>query len=202
MNSVFMKRQGIMVMLNATVAVALGLATSFAQAAHVFHLDFSTTADVSGNNLPTTFGAGVTLVPGGGPLAAGSAQNSGIWAGGDTTSLVTITDNATLDGVATGAGSIVTWIKVDDQADFNSITETSGFGEFNGIELQSNSNDRGVFGATSGWSDAGGSGGNVFGPGYPGNGARTPSGVWTHIAMTWDTAGESRVYVNGIEDRG
>ncbi len=101
------------------------------------------------------------------------------------------TDNATLNGVVAGAGSIVSWIKVDNDSEWNNITETAGFSGDNGIELQTNGAS-GAFGATSGWA----AGGNIFGPGAA-SGTETPTGVWTHIAMTWDAAGDSRVYVNG-----
>ena len=105
------------------------------------------------------------------------------------------------------AGSITSWIKVDDENEWNNIAKTPcpghaepcppTFGPDHGIEFQTNAAS-GVFGAAQGWDN----GGNNFGPAHASNGGpggtETPSGVWTHAALTWEPNGDHTIYVNGV----
>lgn len=171
----------------------------------VFHLDFSRFDDVSGNGLAIEAGDAVSLVPGGGPmLDGGKVLDSGRWAGEeDETNQIIIFDHEILDAVTVGAGSIVSWIKPDDGDEWNNIAKTpcedniepcDAFGQFAGIEFQSSGPHAGVFGAVQGWDT------NVFGPDTPlgeGGETDTPSGEWTHAALTWNADGDHTIYVNG-----
>ena len=100
------------------------------------------------------------------------------------------------------AGSIATWIKVDDDTEWNNIAKTTcaehaepcdAFSQFLGIEFQA-SQHAGVFGAVQGWNT------NVFGPNAPQNGGfgtETPSEEWTHAVLTWNEEGDHTIWVNG-----
>lgn len=187
----------------------------------VFHLDFSSfdMNDVSGMDLPTFRGDAVGIIESGGPtLANGQTLNSGIWPGVDedgglipadqaTDNQVLILDNPTLDAISVTAGSIVTWINPDDGDQWNNIAKTpcpveesepcDEFSQFVGIEFQSGGVHAGVFGAAQGWET------NVFGPAdvfFKPDGERetdTPSGEWTHAALTWNDQGDHTIFVNG-----
>jgi hypothetical protein len=189
-----------------TVVAALVSETAAQGADAVFHLDFSRFMDVSANNLAIEFGDAVSLVPGGGPtLSGGRRLDAARWEGvSDATNQIIIFDNPILDGVAVSAGSIVSWIKVDDENKWNNIAKTpcvdnmepcgGAFGELLGIEFQANAAS-GVFGAVQGWAT------NNFGPAHSTNGGpggtETPTDVWTHAALTWNDVGDHTIYVNG-----
>jgi hypothetical protein len=172
----------------------------------VFHLRFSDFMDVSGNSLPVEVGEAVSLVPGGGPvLAGGVTLDSARWAGEeDESNQIIVFDHEILDAVTVGAGSIVSWIKPDDGDEWNNIAKTpcednvepcDEFSQFFGIEFQASGPHAGVFGAVQGWDT------NVFGPNTPlgeGGETDTPSGVWTHAALTWNADGDHTIYVNGV----
>lgn len=187
-----------------------GLFPAVASAATpVFHLDFSQLQDQSANKLRIAVGESVKLVPNGGPLLTGGRQlNAGLWEGNeDETNQILIFDSPILDAVATGAGSIVTWIKPVDGDEWNNIAKTpceenlepcDAFSQFRGIEFQASGPHAGVFGAVQGWET------NNFGPLSPppfGGGnvdeTDTPSGVWVHAALVWNAAGDHTVYLNG-----
>jgi hypothetical protein len=173
----------------------------------VFHLDFSEFVDRSPSQLEMEVGDGVSLVANGGPLLSGGMQlHAARWEGvEDETNQILIFDNPILDAVATGAGSIATWIKPVDGDEWNNIAKTpcednlepcESFGEFWGIEFQASGPHAGVFGAVQGWST------NNFGPDSPppyGNGdgsSDTPSGEWTHVALVWNEVGDHTIFVN------
>jgi hypothetical protein len=186
--------------------ISLGLVATAVRAAGVpvFHLNFAEFRDISGNNLVIEVGDAVSLVPGGGPtLANGTKLDAGRWDGvDDDTNQIIIFDNPILDAVSISAGSIVSWIKVEDDTEWNNIAKTpcpdhvepcDAFSQFLGIEFQA-SQHAGVFGSAQGWLT------NVFGPNAPQNGGpgtETPSGVWTHAALTWNLDGDHTIYVNG-----
>lgn len=187
----------------------------------VFHLDFSSFEmnDVSGMDLPTVRGDGVGVIDGGGPtLASGETLNSGLWPGVEADggfipddaaeeNQIWILDNPTLDAVSITAGSIVTWINPDNGDEWNNIAKTpcplgesepcDEFSQFLGIEFQSGGVHAGVFGAAQGWDT------NVFSPAdivSKPDGERvtdTPSGEWTHAALTWNDQGDHTIFVNG-----
>ncbi len=166
----------------------------------VFHLNFLDFEDVSESGLDMIVGDAVALNPAGGPTLEGSGVtlDSAIWEGlDDETNQILIPDNEVLDEVALGPGSIVAWIKVEDEAEWNNICKTiePGFSPTEGIEFQANQ-PSGVFGAVQGWN------GNNFGPAHATNGgpggSETPSGVWTHCALIWNEDGDHTVYVNGV----
>ena len=98
--------------------------TVCADGSPVFHLDFTSFQDVSGNSLPIDVGEAVSLVPGGGPtLAGGVTLDAARWEGEeDDTNQIVIFDNDVLDAVTVGAGSIVAWIKPEDGDEWNNIT--------------------------------------------------------------------------------
>ena len=177
----------------------------------VFHLDFSDSEiirDVSASKLTIEIGESVELAPNEGPrLASGRQLDAAKWLGtADNTNQILIFDNPTLDSVSQSAGSVTTWLQVDDQEEWNSIlfTACSGepsfdcgeFGVNRGLELSTNATS-GVFGSVQGWST------NTFGPNHRSNGGvggpEAPAGVWTHVAMTWNDAGDHTVYVNGVQ---
>jgi Concanavalin A-like lectin/glucanases superfamily len=178
----------------------------FADGEPVFHLDFSVLADRSGNDLEVEGGDAVSLVPGGGPTLSGGRQlSSGFWEGvEDETNQILLLDAPILDAVSTSAGSIVTWIRPEDGSEWNNIAKTvcpdgvepcDAFGEFLGIEFQASGPHAGVFGAVQGWNT------NVFGPNSPvGDPTHTdtPTGEWTHAALTWNAGGDHSIYVNGV----
>lgn len=184
--------------------LSLGITSAFAGGDPIFHLDFSSFEDVSGNALPTESGEAVSLLAGGGPtLASGRTLNAGRWDGeDDDTNQILILDHPLLDDVAITAGSIVTWVKVDEETEWNNLAKTicedhiepcDAFSRTLGIEFQA-SLHAGVFGAVQGWET------NVFGPNAPqngGDGTETPSGEWTHAALTWNDIGDHTIYVNG-----
>ena len=184
----------------------LGWTNPVSATAPVFHLDFTKLEDVSGNDLPLSVGDAVTLAPGGGPILGNGVQlNAGQWQDENSASnQILILDNPLLDGVSTGAGSIVTWINPDNGDAWNNILKTvcpdvepcEAFGPERGIEFQASGGAAsGVFGSTQGWS------GNVlaFGPlGPNAPSSDTPTAEWTHLALTWNEQGERTVYVNGV----
>lgn len=166
----------------------------------VFHLDFTDFEDVSESGLEIRVGEAVTLNPGGGPTLEGSGVtlDSARWEGlDDDTNQILIPDNEVLDEVSVGPGSIVAWIKVEDDTEWNNICKTiePAFSPTEGIEFQTNE-PSGVFGAVQGWN------GNNFGPAHATNGgpggSETPSGVWTHCALIWSEDGDHTIYVNGV----
>lgn len=182
----------------------------------VFHLDFSAPAsqltDISAAQLPIQIGSSVSTLAAAGPtLENGRTLDAGRWAGvDDDTNEILIFDHPTLDEVSQTAGSITTWIKVDSEDDWNGIvltkcdpealdkTRCDQFSPTRGLEFEVNS-ESGVFGSVQGWNT------NNFGPrhrtnGGPG-GAETPSGVWTHVALTWNDDGDHTIYVNGVKGR-
>ena len=178
--------------------------------APVFHLDFSAFEDVSGNDLPLLVGDSVSLVLGGGPLLEnGNQLDAARWH--DETSeadQILILDNPVLDGVSVTAGSIVTWMNPDEGDAWNNILKTvcpqvepcPAFGPDAGFELHASGPHAGVYGAVQGWSGNG----NVFGPLAPEpygphpNVTDTPTGMWSHIALTWNDQGDRTVYLNGL----
>jgi ELWxxDGT repeat protein len=181
----------------------------------VFHLDFSSFADVSGNDLPLSVGDAVSLAPGDGPLLASGVQlDAARWH--DETSpenQILILDNPSLDRVSAGAGSIVAWLNPDDGNAWNSILKTvcpdqaepcTTFGPDTGIEFHASGPHAGVYGGIQGWRGGFEGSANVFGPlapapfGVQPGVTDTPTGEWTHIAITWNDQGERTVYVNGI----
>ena len=196
--------------------------TSLADGILAFHLDFSSfdLNDVSGNDLPVVRGDAIDVLDGGGPtLDSGVTLHAGVWPGLESDgglvpdfaaeeNQVWILDNPTLDAISVTAGSIVAWINPDDGDEWNNIAKTpcpidvgepcEAFSEFIGMEFQASGVHAGVFGAAQGWNT------NVFGPddvvSQP-DGERvtdTPSGVWTHAALTWNEQGDHTIYVNGI----
>lgn len=198
------------------------LSSSLADGLLAFHLDFSSfdMKDVSGNDLPTVRGDAVGIAEGGGPtLASGVTLNSGVWVGVEadggvipaanaTDNQVLILDNPILDAISITAGSIVTWINPDNGDEWNNIAKTpcpadegepcDAFSQFIGMEFQASGVHAGVFGAAQGWDT------NVFGPedvvSQP-DGERetdTPTGEWTHAALTWNEQGDHTIYVDGI----
>jgi len=205
--------------LAATLALGLLALPSQGQVTPVFYLNFSTAtdasgfADVSGNNLAITVDINsVSYVPGGGPTLGGVAVDSAEWSGDMfEDNEIRITDVTLLDNVTRNAGSYVTWIKPVDGDRWNNILKTIRVDEFDfplvnsvdeheGSEFQASglagNGDNGVFGVTQGWRH------NNLGPIRPALQnpvvTDTPSGIWTHIAFTWDTTGASTVYVNGV----
>jgi hypothetical protein len=187
------------------ISIAWSLAAFPADSIHaapepVFHLSFSEFEDVSESGLDIVAGDSVTLNPEGGPTLEGSGVtlHSAVWEGlADDTHQILIPDNDVLDEVAVGPGSIVTWIKVADETEWNNICKTiePAFTPSEGIEFQTNQ-PSGVFGAVQGWN------GNNFGPAHDTNGgpggSETPSGVWTHCALVWTEDGDHTIYVNGV----
>ncbi len=125
----------------------LAARTVCADGSPVFHLDFTSFQDVSGNSLPIDVGEAVSLVPGGGPtLAGGVTLDAARWEGEeDDTNQIVIFDNDVLDAVTVGAGSIVAWIKPEDGDEWNNIAKTpcedhiepcDAFGRDFGIEFK------------------------------------------------------------------
>ncbi len=198
--------------LAATLVLGLLALPSQGQVTPVFYLDFSTAtdasgfADISGNNLAITIDTNsVSYVPGGGPTLSGVAVDSAEWSGDMfEDNEIRILQNPILDAVSRNAGSIVAWVKPDDGDTWNNITktlnDTDGVTKFNGIEFQASAlggnADSGAFGAVQGW------GSNVFGPIKPALQdpvvSDTPTGIWTHLALTWTNTGDALMYVNGV----
>ena len=138
-------------------------------------------------------------------LSGGKQLYAGLWAGvEDDTNQILLLDDPVLDAVATSAGSIVTWIRPEDGTEWNNIAKTpcadgvepcDEFGQFVGFEFQASGPHAGVFGAVQGWDT------NVFGPNSPvGDPTHTdtPTGEWTHAALTWNDDGDHSIYVNGV----
>ena len=206
----------------AVTSLCFTVGSGRAQGVLVFHLDFSSfdMNDISGNDLPTVRGDAVGVIEGGGPtLTSGQTLNSGLWPGVEDDggvipadaaeeNQVWILDHPILDAISVTGGSIVAWINPDDGDEWNNIAKTpcppdegepcDAFSQFVGMEFQASGAHAGVFGAAQGWDT------NVFGPddvvSQP-DGERetdTPTGVWTHTALTWNQAGDHTIFVNGI----
>lgn len=178
----------------------------------VFHLDFEGSvtdlADVSASGIPVTVGSSVTTIDQGGPLLnSGRVLPAGRWSGAnDNSNAIIVHDNPILDDISRSQGSVVTWVRVEDDSELNGILLTAceddaenlilcnEYGPNRGIELRANSAS-GTFGAVQGYNT------NAFGPQHGANGGpggtETPSGVWTHVAMTWNDRGDHTLYVNG-----
>ncbi len=115
--------------------------------------------------------------------------------------LITVTSDPILDGIAVSFGSVTSWIKTDDDSEWNNVFANaervdpnlpSDAGRWRGMALQTN-DTTGVFGAIQGWSGAQPRDANTD------PGTETPTGVWTHVAMTWDDLGlDVQVWVNGV----
>lgn len=181
-----------------------------AQTKPVFHLDFSEFRDVSGNNLPILVGEEVSLVHGGGPLLSDGGQlDAARWhVEASELDQIRILDNSVLDVVSVTAGSITTWINPDEGDAWNNILKTvcplgepcDAFGRDVGLEFHASGPHAGVYGGVQGW----GGNGNVFGPLAPKPygpnpiATDTPSGEWSHVALTWNANGDRTVYLNGV----
>ena len=184
----------------------------------VFHLDFSTSgeelADLSLENIPFEVGKSVTTsfdAPSieGPVLRNGRQLDAGQWSGvEEEADAILIDKHPILDEVSRTAGSVVTWVNVDDDTEWNGIFSADceigtlgcdswqdGYSSTLGFELSTN-DVSGVFGAVQGWRT------NNFGPAHGTNGGpggvETPSGVWTHVALTWNDVGDHTIYVNGV----
>jgi len=149
-----------------SACLALILLGSQAQAVGpIFHLDFDGDfSDKSPSGLTTQVGSAVLLNPGGGPTLSGGVVNAATFAGDDDVTEngsgvikneIKIPDNAALDSVSNGAGSVVTWIKTAKDFQWNNILVDLNFGMLNGIELQATYGWAGVFGSASGFETTG-----------------------------------------------
>ncbi len=220
MSDVILRQKSVMAARNVAMFVAIGLATSFAHAvvpAPIFHLNFDGGfSDASASGLTTTVGTEVVLDPGNGPLLTGGTQlDAAHWNPNDKDpndvlvhdqTQVTITDNTILDGMSIGNGSVASWISVDDDTEWNNLFSNvervdvnlpSDYGRWRGTSLQT-ANTFGVAGAVQGWKGQQPGDANLFA------GTETPTGVWTHVAMTWSWSGisgdsaEATIWVNGV----
>ena len=177
----------------------------------VFHLDFSAKEDATGN-MATQWGDQVSLVPRVGPMVGGVNLDAGNWAGDEATpetNQVLIKEQAILDAVSVGSGSIVSWIRPENSDDWNTIVKTKNFPEVPGnvgIELHASGPWAGVFGGVQGWLP-----GQSFSPSmpatpvFPMGATDTLGGQWTHAAMTWEVVevdgtktATAITYVDGI----